>query len=126
MAYVEGRARLEEAELALREAVAKLKLASETRNRYAREAGVLFDQTAPLSEQLSKAMRQAKAAAPSSEPKKKEPAPPSPLPAEKIPPGQAPAGPAGEAGDGGPGGDSAAASPTPEPEAGGPADASAP
>ncbi|MGC4122696.1 MAG: hypothetical protein QM765_50620 [Myxococcales bacterium] len=123
VAYVEGRARLDEAEVALREAVAKLKLASETRNRYAKEAGVLFDQLSPLGEQLSKTVRQAKASA-TPEPKK-EPAP-SNLPAEKLPLGLRPADSTGGSGDGGLDGDGASGGAVPTPEAGGTPDASAP
>ena len=79
VAYVEGRARLEEAELALREAVSSLKLAAETRNRYTREAGELFERTAPLSEQLARALRLSRLVEP--QPKWPEAA----LPAEKLP-----------------------------------------
>ncbi len=58
VAYVEGRARLEEAEVALREATARLRLAAEVRGRYSREAGELFERVNPLSEQLSRTVRQ--------------------------------------------------------------------
>lgn len=126
VAYVEGRARLDDAELALREAVAKLKLASETRNRYSKEAGALFDQLASIGEQLSKTVRQARAAAP--EPKK-EPTPSSPLPAEKLPVGAPPVGGSGGSGDGGLVTDdagSAADAPPASADAGGIPDASVP
>jgi hypothetical protein len=75
-AWVEGRARLEEAEVALREAVAKLRTASETRGRFAREAGEMYEKLNPLSEQLSRTVRTSARPA--------EPA--APLPAEKLPP----------------------------------------
>jgi hypothetical protein len=81
-AYVEGRARLEEAEVALREAVGQLKLAAETRTRYSREAGDLYERTSALAEQLSRAVRNAGTARPPEEPKRD----PN-LPAEKTPPG---------------------------------------
>ncbi|HEY3451880.1 MAG TPA: hypothetical protein VGK67_36315 [Myxococcales bacterium] len=124
VAYVEGRARLDDAELALREAVAKLKLASETRNRYAKEAAILFEQASPVSEQLSKAVRQAKASAP--EPKRDPATTTPPLPAEKLPIGLRPADSAGGSGDGGaPRADDAASAAAPVPEPGGAPDASA-
>lgn len=59
VAFVEGRARLEDAEAALREAVARLKVASETRGRYAREAGELVERIGGLSDQLSRNVRAA-------------------------------------------------------------------
>jgi hypothetical protein len=56
-AYLEGRAQLDEAEVALREAVAKLKIASETRGRYSREAGDLYEKLNGFAENLSRAVR---------------------------------------------------------------------
>jgi len=57
VAYVEGRARLDDAEVALREAVALLKMAMEIPNRFSREASDLYDSTSPLSEKLGRTVR---------------------------------------------------------------------
>jgi len=81
MAYLEGRTKLEAAERTLREAVNRLQLASETQNRYTREASELYERMAPLAEQLGKVVRQTALA-------QTAPAKASmPLPAEKAPPG---------------------------------------
>lgn len=100
VAYAEGRSRVEDADAALREAVTWLKLAAESRNRYAREAGELYDRVAGLSEQVSRALRQT---ARPPEPK----ADPGTLPAEQVP--AAPD--AGEAADAAPAGEPPVASP---------------
>ncbi|MBI5542616.1 MAG: IF-2 protein [Deltaproteobacteria bacterium] len=89
VSFFEGRARLEEAELALREAVERLRLAAQTRNRYAAEAGDLYERTAGLAEQLSRATRLASAAHPANSDPKRPPNQP-PLPAEAVPPDGAP------------------------------------
>ncbi len=62
IAFFEGRARMEESLSALREALAKLKLASEGNGRYSRYAGELYEALSPLSEQLGRATRRSSSA----------------------------------------------------------------
>jgi len=76
-AWIEGRARLDEAEVALREAVAKLRTASETRGKYAREAGDMVERLNALSTQLTRTVRTSRPPEPV--------APAAPLPAENVP-----------------------------------------
>lgn len=78
VAFFEGRARLDESLSLLREAVGRLKAASEARGKFARDAGELAQRVTSLSEQLARAAREPLSSA----------RPPSDLPA--APPAAAP------------------------------------
>lgn len=57
VAFFEGRARLDEAVIAARAAVEKLKLASDSFNKYSEAAGELHERIAGLADQLARASR---------------------------------------------------------------------
>jgi hypothetical protein len=78
VSFFEGRARLDDGLSTLREAVARLKAASESHGKYARDAGELYERIIGLTEQLSRAAR--------------EPLSASRSPGEPAAPGAAPQG----------------------------------
>lgn len=59
IAWFEGRTELEEALVTLRSAIDKLKLAAESKGRFSKEAGLLFDRIQPLAERLGQQARAA-------------------------------------------------------------------
>ncbi len=58
VSFFEGRARLDDGLSTLREAVVRLKAASESRGKFARDAGELYERVVGLTEQLSRAARE--------------------------------------------------------------------
>lgn len=89
VAFFEGRARLDEAVIAARAAVEKLKLASDSFNKYSEAAGELHERIAGLADQLARASRTPLAANVARAPQEPKAAPveiKAPAPADKSAP----------------------------------------